>query len=110
MLAVALVAAACSAPQNSVEQFDAVAQAASTTAGTEVAGQQLPINRRFASLDDYLAYLEKVQGPVDGSWYKQVSRGVYELQSGNFRPLGGDSRQKRRFTREELMKKFGFTR
>ena len=51
-----------------------------------------------------------MQGPVDGPWYKQVSPGVYELQTGNFRPLDGDSGRKRRFTREELMQKFGFTR
>ena len=32
---------------------------------------------------------------------------MYELQTGNYRPLGGDD-QKRIFTREELKQKFGF--
>jgi hypothetical protein len=67
----------------------------------------LPINQRFRSLDEYLAFLEKTQGPVDGPWYRQVRPGVYELQTGNLRPLGHEA-PKRVFTRDELEKKFGF--
>lgn len=69
--------------------------------------EQAPINQRFRSLDDYLAWLERTQGPVDGPWYKQVRPGVYELQTGNFRPLGGEP-EKRTFTRAELAEMFGF--
>lgn len=68
-----------------------------------------PISQRFASLDAYLSYLEK-RSHMDGPWYREVRPGVYELQTGNLRlPDGGESR-KRVFTREELEKKFGFSR
>jgi hypothetical protein len=63
---------------------------------------------RFANLDAYLAYLEK-RSHIDGAWYRQVRPGIYELQPGNLR-LQGAEPQKRTFTREELEKKFGFTR
>ena len=69
--------------------------------------QASPINQRYRNLDDYLAYLEQYQGPVDGPWYKEVSPGLYELQTGNLRLLVPDE-QKRNFTRDELEKKFGF--
>ena len=70
--------------------------------------QELPITQRFPTLDTYLVWLEQTQGPVDGPWYKEVSPGVYELQTGNLRILGQDGEQKQRFTREELERKFGF--
>ena len=73
-----------------------------------VTNEQAPINQRFRSLDDYLAWLERTQGPVDGSWYKQVSPGIYELQTGNLRQDGASS-EKQTFTREELARKFGFS-
>lgn len=73
-----------------------------------VTNEQTPINQRFRSLDDYLAWLEQNQGPVDGSWYKQVSPGIYELQTGNLR-LDDPSSEKQTFTREELARKFGFS-
>lgn len=69
----------------------------------------IPINQRFATLDEYLAYLEKMNGPIDKPWYRQIRPGVYELQTGNYQPLGGDD-QKRVFTREELKQKFGFSK
>jgi hypothetical protein len=72
--------------------------------------QRPPISERFPNLDAYLAWLEKTEAPVDGAWYKQVSPGVYELQTGNLRILGEDGEQKQRFTREELERKFGFTK
>jgi hypothetical protein len=83
--------------------------AAPTPAGDKVTDAQLPINQRFHSLDDYLAFLEKTQAPIDKPWYRQVRPGVYELQTGNFRPLGAEV-PKRTFTREELERKFGFSR
>lgn len=70
--------------------------------------EQAPINQRFASLDAYLAFLERTQGPIDGPWYKQVGPDVYELQTGNLH-LDGPDGEKRTFTRAELAKKFGFT-
>jgi hypothetical protein len=73
-----------------------------------VSDQKLPINQRFRNLDEYLAWLEKAQAPVDGAWYKQIRPGVYELQTGNRRILGAAGEEKRTFTREELERKFGF--
>jgi hypothetical protein len=37
--------------------------------GNAVSDTNIPISKRFGSLDDYLAYLEATQGPVDGPWY-----------------------------------------
>jgi len=65
-----------------------------------------PINRRFRTLDDYLAHLER-RSHMDGKWYKQIRPGVYELQTGNLR-LDTPGGEKRIFTRGELAKKFGF--
>jgi hypothetical protein len=71
----------------------------------------LPISARFRSLDQYLAHLERTQGPVDGPWYKEISPGMYELQTGNLKLDGpGGADQKRIFTRRELEKKFGFSK
>jgi hypothetical protein len=67
-----------------------------------------PINQRFANLDAYLAHL-KAQSRLDRAWYKEIRPGVFELQSGNFRPTEGGPQQ-RVFTREELERKFGFAR
>ena len=71
----------------------------------------IPISKRFGTLDEYLAHLELTQGPVDGPWYKQVGANLYELQTGNLKldgPEGAD--KKRLFTRQELEKKFGFSK
>lgn len=65
-----------------------------------------PLNRRFRSLDEYLAFLER-QSHMDGKWYKEIRPGVYELQTGNLH-LDNDTQQ-RIFTREELERKFGFS-
>jgi len=68
----------------------------------------MAINQRFIDLDAYLGYLEK-RSHMDGPWYREVRPGVYELQTGNLRLPDGGGR-KRIFTREELEKKFGFSR
>lgn len=77
--------------------------------GNSVTEPDMPISKRFATLDDYLAHLELIQGPVDGPWYKEVRPGVYELQTGNLR-LDVPGGEKRTFTRDELKQKFGFTK
>lgn len=86
----------------------ATGKVAAKNAGNVVTNEQIPINQRFRSLDDYLAWLEQTQGPVDGPWYKQVRPGIYELQTGNLR-LDDAGSEKQTFTREELARKFGFT-
>lgn len=77
--------------------------------GNSVSDTNEPISKRFKTLDEYLAYLELTQGPIDGPWYKEVGPGVYELQTGNLK-LDTPSGEKRTFTREELKKKFGFAK
>ena len=79
-----------------------------------MSNQQVPINQQFANLDEYLAFLERTQAPVDGPWYRQIRPGAYELQTGNLRIVRGigDSAdaQQRIFTRQELEREFGFSR
>jgi hypothetical protein len=76
-----------------------------------VTDANLPINQRFRALDDYLFWLQQHDAPVDRPWYKEIRPGVYELQTGNFAPLPGTPGAPQRvFTREELEKKFGFTK
>jgi hypothetical protein len=102
--------ASCGAAQGGVENSGSATQSAPTAQGNGVNDAQLPINQRFRSLDEYLAWLQTTQAPVDGAWYKQISPGVYELQTGNLRVLGADGEKKKTFTREELERKFGFSR
>jgi hypothetical protein len=61
--------------------------------------------RSFASLDEYLEHLRRYAGPVDQPWYREVRPGVYELVT-TMRPAPAP----RTFTREQLMRQFGFTR
>ena len=103
----ATVTASCGAAPNDVASARPVSQSAAARAmGDKVTKAQLPINQRFRSLDDYLSFLEKTQAPIDKAWYREIRPGMYELQTGNFRPLGAQA-PKRVFTREELEKKFG---
>lgn len=59
--------------------------------------------KSFATLDAYLKHLEKVAGPVDKPWWRQVEPGVYEEVT-SMRPAGKPIRA----TRAELMKRYGF--
>jgi hypothetical protein len=108
MLSALLLASACSA---SLAPSESDGHPASNSKGNKVSEGSIPINQRFASLDQYLAYLEKTSAPVDGPWYKEVSPGLYQLQTGNLRVLSADGgEEKRTFTRQELEKKFGFSK
>lgn len=64
----------------------------------------VPVSERYATLDDYLAYLEK-SAALDNAWYRRIQPGVYRLETGNFR---GSYKGKRIFTRAELLQKYGF--
>jgi hypothetical protein len=59
--------------------------------------------RRFHSLEEYLAHLER-QGAMDLPWWRQVGPGIYE------RATNMTGRPPERATRAELMRRFGFTR
>ena len=108
LLGVGLTACGAS-PSNVVSNNDSRPTQAT---GTSVANQQTPINQRFGSLDEYLAFLERTNPPIDKPWYREVRPGVYELVAGgNLRILGADGEEQptaRIFTREELERKFGF--
>lgn len=106
----AALLSACGAARSNVANSDQPAQNAAATEGKKVTDENLPINQRFQSLDEYLAWLQQYGAPADRAWYKEVRPGVYELQTGNFRPLDGDGQAQRTFTREELEKKFGFSK
>ena len=77
--------------------------------GTEqsegIAGLPDSHGRTFRTLDAYLAHLQQ-NGAMDLAWWREVSPGVYELQT-NLRTLDG---QTERATRAELMRRYGFTR
>ena len=106
-LAMLVVAACSAAPGGTTRANDQ--RKTSTATRNMMTSQDLPIHRRFASLDAYLLDLERTHGPIDRPWYKEVSPGVYHLQTGNLRldPPGED---KRVFTRKELEQKFGFAK
>jgi hypothetical protein len=102
-----LATAACQASQGDLANGSR--QAAAANSGNNVTNQQAPINQRFRSLDEYLAYLQLKEAPVDGPWYKEVSPGIYELQTGNLH-LDTPGDEKRTFTRQELAEMFGFSK
>lgn len=83
------------------------ARPSSESSGKTVVDAHLPINRRFADLDAYLAYLRR-RSAIDGAWYREIRPGVYELQTGGNLRLDRGETTKRVFTRDELERKFGF--
>ncbi len=108
-----LLISACEASQMNVGGANQAADQplSASKQGKIVPDRRTSINQRFKSLDDYLAHLERTNGPMDRPWYKQVRPGIYELQTGNLRTLGSDGEEvhgKHTFTREELERKFGF--
>lgn len=104
-----MLTAACNATPNSLRQTDAARQIDPTIPGKAVNDAELPINQRFRTLDEYLAWLRQYAAPTDRAWYKEIKPGVYELQTDNFRPVEGmPGAVKRIFTREELERQFGF--
>ncbi|WP_375401988.1 hypothetical protein [uncultured Sphingomonas sp.] len=60
--------------------------------------------REFETLDEYLAHLRDYAGPMDRPWYREVSPGLFRLETGNLR----DGSAARHFTRDQLAKRFGF--
>lgn len=60
--------------------------------------------KTFRTLDEYLAHLER-QGAIDLPWWRKVKPGLYERVTSRVPPGPPE-----RATREELMRRFGFTR
>jgi hypothetical protein len=105
-IGIAVGTTACGAAPNNVQGAE---RRVATPTGNNVTNQQLPINQRFKTLDEYLAWLQEYAAPTDQAWYREIRPGVYELQTGNFVPLEGTPGAPQRvFTREELEEKFGF--
>ena len=104
---IVMLTPSCGATQRETESLapDRI-QRANVMEGS-VSNSPVPVARRFRTLDEYLAFLERTQGPVDGPWYKQLGPNLYELQTGNLR-LDTPGGERRVFTREELERKFGF--
>ena len=60
---------------------------------------------KFSTLDEYLAHLKKL-GAQDYPFYERAGPDRYKLNVGR----GGNRQPAQYFTRDELMKKFGFSR
>lgn len=76
-------------------------EGADSACGEPVSNLPFSRGRAFATLDEYLAYLE-LQGAIDLPWWRQIGRGVYE------RVVRMPEAQRETATREELMSRFGF--
>ena len=72
--------------------------------GPPVRGLPSSFGRSFATLDEYLAHLERYAGPVGQAWYRRVGPDIYERVT-----TVVPQPQPRRFTRDELMRRYGFT-
>ena len=106
---------ACGTAGNQVTQNETVSQGTVMSLSHDMPAPPggAPINQRFAALDDYLDWLRQTQAPVDGPWYEEIRPGVYQLRTGNLRilgPEGDETPRAQTFTREQLLKKFGFSK
>ena len=77
--------------------------AVSTPASEGVANLPYARGKTFRTLDEYLAHLE-TQGAVDLPWWREIRPGVYE------RVTSMPEARREVATREELMRRFGFSR
>jgi hypothetical protein len=110
ILALAGLAAACSdrpagAADGAQGNKDTVRMEQGTNGTDGVRDLPSSFGRSFATLDEYLEHLRRYAGPVDQPWYREIRPGVYELVT-TMRPAPPS----KTFTREELMREFGFTR
>ena len=110
MLVLAGLAAACSdRPAGAADGARGNRETARMEQGTNGTDgvRDLPssFGRSFATLDDYLEHLRRYAGPVDQPWYREIRPGVYELVT-TISPAPAP----KLYTREELMREFGFTR
>ena len=81
--------------------------ATNQAAGDDGLVRDLPssFGKGFATLDEYLAHLQQYAGPVDLPWYRKVGPDSYELVT-TIVPRG----EPKVYTREELMRQYGFVR
>lgn len=102
--AISLATPACAAPLKA-DSSDAAYKPADDRPEKPVNNNIVPLIERFRTLDDYLAF-RKSRAAIDGSWYREIRPGVYQLETGNYH---GPEPEKRIFTREELARKYGFS-
>ena len=76
-----------------------------TNSGDGVRDLPSSFGRSFATLDEYLEHLRNYAGPIDLPWYREIRPGVYEYVT-SMRPAPAP----KTYTREELMREYGFTR
>lgn len=113
LVASALLASGCGAASSPEQRSTAAGPVLSPKPENAMRANDAPPNKRFANLDAYLDWLRLTQAPVDGSWYEEVSPGVYRLHTGNLRVLtaeGEATPAPQTFTREQLARQFGFSR
>lgn len=113
LLGLMAVIGACGTPRNDVEKNYVVSKGAAMNSSEDMPAPPggEAVNKRFAGLDAYLAWLRKTQAPVDGPWYEEIRPGVYQLRTGNLRILGAEGEETPRdqtFSRAQLMQKFDF--
>lgn len=72
--------------------------------GEGVAGLPFSHGKTFRTLDEYLEHLRLYAAPIDQPWWREIRPGVYE----HVKRMPGAPREVA--TREELMRRFGFTR
>ncbi len=107
LAALCAVTPACASPVRSDDGSETKADTSRPPEETRpVTNPQPPLNERFGTFDEYLAFLRQ-RGALDMPWWREVEPGVYELVT-SYRPVDGQAPQ--RATREELMRRFGFTR
>lgn len=112
MLALAGLAAGCAdRPVGAADGAQGRKEAPRMEQGTNGADgvRDLPssFGRSFATLDEYLAHLRRHAGPIDLPWYREIRPGVYEYVT-SLRLE--ESAAPKTYTREQLMREFGFTR
>lgn len=113
----ALVLGGCSAPVPLTGNTDSAERAvamnnsssqgpaeAGTAQGGGVTGLPFSHGKAFASLDEYLEHLERHAAPIDQPWWREVRPGVYE----HVKRMPGATPEIA--TRDELMRRFGFSR
>ena len=69
-----------------------------------VTGLPFSHGKSFNSLDEYLSHLERFAAPIDQPWWREIRPGVYE----HVKRMPEARREIA--TRDELMRRFGFSR
>ena len=106
LLAAPLLACAPPQPAEPADSVRAPLNSPASPAGADENLPDLPFSRgrSFASLDEYLAYLEQANGPIDLPWWREIRPGVFQQV---IRMTGAAPQTA---TRDELNRRFGFER